>query len=336
MSNTDLTARCRELAVTLGLGTADEVSAVRPLSGGVASDIAVMTVAGRQVCAKFALAKLRVAEDWRVPTHRNRAEYAWLQFARSIVPAAVPELYGQAADLQGFAMEYVAGNGVRLWKEMLLAGQTDDSLAAAVGGLMGRLHAASAEALGRGDFADGRFDNFDDFKAIRLEPYLLFTATRHPGVAARLRAIADDLYQTRLVLVHGDVSPKNILVRVGQPILLDAECAVLGDPRFDVAFCLNHLILKSIHLPDSRDGLLRAAGALWTAYAEHVAWEPRDDLEGRVAELVPALMLARVDGKSPVEYLDAPGQNQVRRLALRLIAAAPATLGDVLATVKHG
>ncbi len=334
MSDDDLTRRCGELVVKLGIGTADEVREIRPLTGGVASDIAMVVVGERQVCVKFALAKLRVAEDWHVPTRRNRAEYQWLTFARGVVADAVPALYGWSESDEGFAMEYLAGANVHLWKDALLAGQPDDGVGASVGDLLGRLHAASVVALTNGDFDDGQFDNRDDFKAIRLEPYLLFTASRHPNIADKLTAIADDLYQTRHALVHGDVSPKNILVRGGHPVFLDAECASLGDPRFDVAFCLNHLILKAIHLPDSSADLLDAAANLWTSYAPHVTWEPTAGLEARLAELVPALMLARVDGKSPVEYLAAAAQERVRRTALALIKTPPARLADVLAAIE--
>ena len=49
---------------------------------------------------------------------------------------------------------------------------------------------------------------------------------------------------------------------------------------------------------------LHAAFEAWVnAYFDVVAFEPRGGLEARCAELLPALMLARVDGKSPVEYL---------------------------------
>lgn len=331
MNDDTLTDKCRALVAALGLGDPAEVGKVRPLTGGVASDIAVVTVGEREICVKFALAKLRVAEDWRVPTRRNGAEYQWLSFARSVVPDAVPALYGWSERDQGFAMEYLTGDGVGGWKDRLLAGQPDHGEAAAVGDLLGRLHAASAGV----DFDGGWFDNRDDFKAIRLEPYLLFTATRHPKVAGKLHEMADALYRARQVLVHGDVSPKNILLRGGQPILLDAECATLGDPRFDVAFCLNHLILKAIHLSTAGAGLLEAAQTLWAAYARRVDWEPRADLEARVAELVPALMLARVDGKSPVEYLSAGARDQVRGLALGLIETPQTRVSGVLGAINE-
>jgi Ser/Thr protein kinase RdoA (MazF antagonist) len=119
--------------------------------------------------------------------------------------------------------------------------------------------------------------------------------------------------------VHGDVSPKNILVRDSGPVFLDAECAWYGDPAFDLAFCLNHLFLKCVWVPAARSGFLRCYDALAAAYLAEVSWEAPAELEARAATLLPGLLLGRVDGKSPVEYLDEAGRARVRRAARALL-----------------
>lgn len=136
------------------------------------------------------------------------------------------------------------------------------------------------------------------------------------------------------MLVHGDVSPKNILMRKQGPIILDAECATMGDASFDTAFCLNHLLLKAVNLPGSRDRLLVSALEFWDAYAAHISWEEADALEARVCALLPCLYLARVDGKSPVEYLDDEGRSTVRHLAFALIGERHARLADIVGSVS--
>ena len=322
--------RCVALVEELGIARQDEIVSVRPLGGGVASDIAVVSLPGRDICVKFALPRLKVAEDWRAPVHRNRAEYKWLAFAGTLVSDSVPRLLGVSADLHGFAMEYLAGTDIYLWKAALLGEAPDRGEAVRVGDVLGRIHAASALP----GFDRSPFFNRDDFRALRLEPYLTFTATRHPDLAARLVALADRLYASEIALVHGDVSPKNILFRGAHPILLDAECATMGDPCFDVAFCLNHLVLKAVHLPASHERLLASVGRFWAAYSPHIAWEEPRAMEKRVAELLPALMLARVDGKSPVEYLSQKGRATVRALAMPLISNPVATLGELITTLK--
>lgn len=325
-------ARCVALLGSLGLCAPSEVTEVKRLTGGVASDIAAVSFAGRTVCVKFALPKLKVAADWFVPVHRGRAEYAWLKVAGETVPGAVPMLYGWSDAENGFAMEYIAGPEVYLWKTALLHSAPPQGEAAAVADALGRVHAASTKP----GFDAAPFDNADDFDVIRLEPYLRFTASRHPPLASKLVTLADATKASRLTLVHGDVSPKNILFRAGQPIILDAECATIGDPAFDVAFCLNHLILKSFHLPALHQKLHAEALRFWTTYAQHINWEPASDTEARVAALLPALMLARIDGKSPVEYLTDPVRVTVRQTAIPLIADPATTLAALLSRLPEG
>jgi aminoglycoside phosphotransferase (APT) family kinase protein len=330
MTASEFEARARRLVADLGLAPAEAVLSARPLAGGVASDIGVVDLGDRRICVKFALEKLKVAADWRAPVHRNRAEYAWLAFAGRAAPGSVPALSGWSATENGFAMEYLAGPDILLWKAELLAGRIPPGAAAAVGTVLSRIHAASAGP----DFDAAPFRNAEDFRALRLEPYLGFTATRHPDLAGRLYGLAAALDEARTVLVHGDVSPKNILLREGNPILLDAECATMGDAAFDVAFCLNHLALKAVHLPAIRAALFTESRAFWAAYRAEVSFEDPDALEARVAALLPALMLARIDGKSPAEYLSEAGRDRVRRLALPLVAAPPARLSVLISTLQ--
>ncbi|MGV8986009.1 MAG: phosphotransferase family protein [Cypionkella sp.] len=318
--------RCAALLASLNLCAAAEVTSVRRLTGGVASDIAAVSFRGQTVCVKFALARLNVAEDWFAPVHRGRAEYAWLKFAGETVPGAAPILYGWSKADNGFIMEFLTGDDVYLWKTALLAAKPDQGEAPKVAEILGRIHAASTGA----GFDAAHFDNAADFDALRLDPYLRFTAGRHPQLSDMLLGLADRTKAMRTTLVHGDVSPKNILIRSGAPVILDAECATMGDPAFDVAFCLNHLMLKSFHLPAQSAALRGAVMQFWQTYAQHVLWEPLAELEARVAALLPALMLARIDGKSPVEYMGAAERDHVRSAAIPQIARPAATLAGLL------
>nr|WP_276562359.1 aminoglycoside phosphotransferase family protein [Hoeflea prorocentri] len=267
---------------------------------------------------------MKVKEDWRAPVHRNRAEYEWLRVAARIAPGSAVQLFGSSEHLHGFAMEYLQGSDVYLWKAALLEEREDRSEAGRVGNLLGQIHAISTQP----GFDTAPFHNREDFRALRIEPYLTFTAGRHPEVADELVALAEMLFESGQVLVHGDISPKNILFRNGQPVILDAECATMGDASFDASFCINHLILKAAHLPASRQRLLSGVVEFWNAYSAHIVWEPKNKLEERICGLVPALMLARIDGKSPVEYLSAAEQDRIRGLALGFVKAPTPTLRD--------
>jgi 5-methylthioribose kinase len=321
-------SRSAALVTKLGLAAGDDVLAVRRLAGGVASDIGVVQTTTTEICVKFALARLRVAQDWRVPVSRNRTEYDWLAFAATIVPDAVPRLFGRDHAMGGFAMEFVAGPDVVLWKTALMTGRSLGQEAPAIADALGKIHRAGATRR----FDANLFANSNLFRAIRIDPYLRFTALRHPSVKARLDGLADGLCVARQTLVHGDISPKNILIRPRGPVFLDAECAAMGDPAFDLAFCINHLVLKAVHV-DIR--ILASIAGLWAAYVKHVNWEDSHGLQARTAALIPALMLARIDGKSPVDYLSDQSRAHVRQLALQLLGQDHASLSGLVQTIAN-
>jgi 5-methylthioribose kinase len=294
----------------------------------VSSDIWRVDLPGRSICVKRALAQLKVAAEWRVPTSRNAYEWAWMCFAVRHAPQAVPRPLAHDAAAGLFAMAFLEPDRHPVWKNQLVAGVVEPLAAAAVGGLLGRLHAASA-----GDCTlRTQFDTTDNFHALRLDPYLLTTAARHPQLAARIEALAATTAAIRIALVHGDVSPKNILMGPNGPVLLDAECAWYGDPAFDLAFCLNHLLLKCLVRPAEHGALVSAFASFVDAYFAAAAFEARASLEARAAHLLPALLLARVDGKSPVEYITTDAERElVRSAAVPLIAEPVSTLHAVAA-----
>jgi len=310
----------------MGLAHADEAVALVPLAGGVSSDIYRVDLAAGSVCVKRALPKLKVAADWRAPTERNRYEVGWMRFAASVAPDAVPRVL--AADDTGlaFAMQYLPPERYPVWKLLLRDGEADAAFAAHVGRVLAAIHGASAD---REDLARA-FATDAGFHAIRLEPYLEAAARHHPDLATRLAGLVARTAATRRVLVHGDVSPKNILRGPRGPVLLDAECAWFGDPAFDLAFCLNHLLLKGVWRPAHRHAYHACFDALLAAYADGVHWEPADALLARAGSLLPGLMLARIDGKSPVEYIRTQGNRAaVRDFARQWVARPPATPAEI-------
>jgi len=297
------------------------------LAGGVSSDIYHVTWSGGEACVKRALPRLKVAADWQAPVERNRFEVEWMRVAAAIVPDAVPAILAEDVASGCFAMAWLAPDRHPVWKNLLRDGAIDVATAAAVGSTLGRIHAATAD---RADIA-ARFATDDIFYAIRLEPYLVATARAHPDLANRLAALVETTRTTKRVLVHGDFSPKNILVGSAGPIILDAECAWYGDPAFDLAFVLNHLLLKGLWQPQWRARYVGAFDALVAAYRAHVGWESWHALDVRTATLLPGLLLARADGKSPAEYLSGADKVVVRAFARALLADPAASLADIAA-----
>jgi aminoglycoside phosphotransferase (APT) family kinase protein len=316
----------QEFLLRHGLMQPGEEAILTPLTGGVSSDLWQVSLPGRTLCVKGALARLKVAQEWLAPLSRNRVEYDWLQFAGSVAPTQVPQVLAYDGQAGLFAMQFLPAEDYPVWKDILLTGQVDPAAALAVGDLIGRLHSASAK-----DFSTAStFATDSNFDALRIEPYFRVTSRANPDLADRIDLLAARTSGTHLAVVHGDVSPKNILLGPDGPVLLDAECGWFGDPAFDVAFCLNHLLLKAIILPDHTAQLDSSARMLLDSYARHIDWEPAPDLMARAAALLPLLALARVDGASPVEYLTSRQRDQVRYLARDLLARPALTLDKVL------
>lgn len=314
----------RDLA---GLGMIETGEPVRltALPGGVSSDIFKVEARDRVFVVKRALPKLRVAGDWQAPTSRNRHEADWIATAGRILPGIVPRLLARDDDSGLFAMEYLDPAVFPVWKEQLRDGHVDLDFAAAVGRSLALIHAQTA---GKPAVAE-LFATDAVFHAIRLEPYFEAAARRHPEIARPLLALSARTLAMKVALVHGDVSPKNILVGPRGPVFLDAECAWFGDPAFDLSFCLNHLLLKCLWNRSAAPRLIDAFDSLAAAYREGVAWESPAAVEERAARLLTALLLARVDGKSPVEYLTAADQQLVREVAVPLIGTPLRSLGEI-------
>jgi aminoglycoside phosphotransferase (APT) family kinase protein len=296
------------------------------LIGGVSSDIWRIDLPTGPVCVKRALAKLRVAADWQAPVERNRYEAAWMRRANAAVPGAAPALLGQDEPAGALAMRYLPPDDHPLWKTQLRDGHADPAFAAQVATALARIHAATAADPS----AAAEFPTDAIFFDIRLEPYLRTTARAHLDLAPQLEALIAATRHNKRALVHGDISPKNILCGPNGPVFLDAECAWWGDPAFDLAFCLNHLLLKCVWTPSATSGFLACFDALAAAYRAHTTWESPDALEARAAHLLPGLFLARVDGKSPVEYIIAEAdKDRVRRTARALLIHPPERLGVI-------
>jgi aminoglycoside phosphotransferase (APT) family kinase protein len=260
---------------------------------------------------KQALGQLRVKDEWLADRSRVVREVACLKLIRNLsemhpAPVVVCE------DLKDFAcaMEY-GGDDSRTWKQDLLSGVVNPKVTHRVADILTRFHLTTS---GREDMKELFGDN-TNFVQLRIEPYLSTSARRNPEITAQINEISDFLLAGKVSVVHGDFSPKNILLLAdGRMWILDCEVAHYGNPVFDIAFCTNHMMLKSVHLKSRRH--LNEARVLWTTYWNGVTWH---DLEGEGVRTLAALMLARVDGKSPVEYLTPDEKEEIRETSRALI-----------------
>ena len=298
-----------------------------PLTDGVSSEIFRVNDGDDCFVVKRALPKLRVKDEWLADVNRNRYEQMYIQYVARLLPAAVPSLRPGPLDRGYFAMEFL-GPEFGSWKRMMLQGQVSIGDAQQAATLLGTIHAHSASD----NEAARQFDTTANFIQLRIDPYLFTTGKRHPDLQPLFDAEGQRLASTRQCLVHGDFSPKNLMISPSRMVLLDCEVAWYGDPAFDLAFLFTHLLLKGLYHAPRQIGFEQMCHAFWRRYVD-VAGHAIDtrELEPRVARLLLMLLLARIDGKSPIEYVTDPKQaDWVRQFTRAGILAAYRTLNDVV------
>ncbi len=280
----------------------DESVEFEVLAGGVSNrTVLVHRKAGPSWVVKQSLSKLRVEADWYCDPARIRREAAGLRTLQTLLkPGDVPQYVFEDAKHYLFAMSAIAKPHDN-WKQLLLTGQIDEQLIRRSGDMLAAIHmeSASRHALLQSEFSDRLF-----FESLRLEPYYAYTAQQVPDASLFLNRLIDQTRSTVQTLVHGDYSPKNILVRDNRLVLLDYEVVHWGDPSFDCGFFLTHLISKSHHLHTQREAFLSAA-KLWMRHYLASVYEQlwAEELEARVVRQTLGCLLARVRGRSPLEYL---------------------------------
>jgi 5-methylthioribose kinase len=314
---------------------------VQELTGGVSNVVLRVEITGTApIVIKQCRERLRVAMDWRASLDRIWAERATLEVLSAILPAGtVPEVLFEDRLNYLFAMSCAPDDSVT-WKSLLMTGQADPEIASRLGSILGAIHAEAP----RQDALQSTLANTSLFDELRIDPYYRTTARAHHDLAPAIEALIAAMHvpPSDRTLVLGDFSPKNILVHKGGLILLDFECAHAGDAAFDLGFFLSHLVLKAIHVGDrisgSRPRYVDLTSRFWKAYSERIKtgpWRPTG-LEPRAVRHAAACLLARVDGKSPVEYLDRDEQERVRRLASEALRVQPQTWGEMLGVMeKH-
>ena len=302
---------------------------VGALGGGVSNTVLLAENNNDRIVLKQSLAKLRVKEDWfadRTRIHRECSGIRWL--APHLPAGAVPPIVFEDRANCIFAMR-ATGPGARDWKSRLLAGEFSADTAARAG----RILAAQIRCSWQSAECEAEFGDQRSFDELRIDPYYRFTAGAHPALAHYFSRLMAQSARRRVCLVHGDFSPKNLLVDGSRLTLIDFEVIHYGDPSFDSAFLLNHLLLKAVHMPGRTGALAKLAGHFWSALTGGLP-DGTDWFERATIAHLGCLHLARVDGKSPAEYLTAEGRERARELAILLIQEPPAHLLDAFERIS--
>jgi 5-methylthioribose kinase len=304
---------------------AGESPRVTVLAGGVSNrTVLVERASGEAWVLKQALAKLRVKVDWFSDPARVHREALGLKHLADLAPpGSITPLIFEDEPNHILAMAAVPRPHDN-WKTLLLAGRVERDHVEQFARILAGIHARSAERAGE---LRPIFDDRGFFETLRIEPYYQYTAAQIPEVAGFLDQLIADCRATATCIVHGDYSPKNILVHNGRLVLLDHEVIHWGDPAFDIGFALAHFLSKAHHLPAHRESFQAAAKSFWQTYAS--CGGPASPAQSARHAL--GCLLARVAGRSTLEYLDDTERARQRRIVVRLTEGEPSALNIVIA-----
>lgn len=316
----------------------DEMPTMTVLEGGVSNRTVLLErVGGDNWVLKQALRKLRVAVDWFSNPERIHREAEGMRYLSRFAPqgATVPLIFEDEKE-HVLAMQAVPKPHEN-WKTMLLRGELKLEHVEQFATLLGTIHreAFLANAL-TGEVAQA-FSDRSYFEALRLEPYYLYTAEQVPEAASFLQTLVSDTRERLFTLVHGDYSPKNVLVHENQLILLDHEVIHFGDGAFDIGFALTHLLSKAHHVSSKCQAFAEAALQFWMQYEKIVSGLPfANDLEPYAVRHTLGCLLARVAGRSPLEYLDEAEKQSQKEVVLKLMMQPPSSIPNLVRAFVKG
>lgn len=286
----NLTAR-----VDLPLGP---ILRVEQLTGGVSSIVLHVCDGESSVIVKQARSELDVPDSWSADPRRSHVEAEALRLMDGIVPGCVPRVLAEDEDLHVIVME-AAPEDWRNYKALLLEGTASPHPSRHVGELLATWHSSTAG----GNPIPKIFYRPDALVELRVEPFFLSVARKQPEFSEVALRAASFLSSDGCCLVHGDATPKNVLVSPdeSQFWLLDAEVMHFGRPELDVAMWTAHLLIKGHRTEGSSKTAALALSEFASAYRASDAMDLLVDDELRV--LVAAVVYARIFGTSRVDYL---------------------------------
>ena len=224
---------------------------------------------------------------------------------QSITPDSVPELLDCDAANFTLTMSRLP-NTCTNWKQDMLEGRIHPEMGEKLGKILATWHNATAvdEAI-KAKFMEGEL-----FEQLRVSPFYRAVAAKNPNLQAVIKSLIEEITAEKIALVHGDFSPKNILATSDHsPIVLDFEVAHTGNPVFDLGFICAHLLCKTIRTNNSgeKEALISTANRFLDSYRQNCDLTITESLPLHVA----LIALARVEGVSPVNYLDESAQQQL-------------------------
>lgn len=287
---------------------------VEVLTGGVSNVVIAITTANQKLVLKQALAELAVSEKWEADQRRAIVEANAIELFHKLTPNQVPKLIFLDPDRFILVLERVPV-GSTVWKSDLLAGVINPDIGLKLGATLASWHNYGEKS------AEAKIKFMEDslFEQLRIDPFYRFVATKNPQIEVPIRKLINELEGDKTTVVHGDFSPKNIMVATNDDIyILDFEVTHVGNPVFDLAFLTAHLLCKFFRTDDRLHAKLLAN----TAISFMKEYQTLRRISPSVTRHAALIALARVEGKSPVNYLSTDAQQKLQVFTKDVLASS--------------
>lgn len=298
---------------------------VEIFGGGVSSRVFGIHNQDVDLVLKQALPELKAPITWPADRRRATTEARAIKTLQGVTPKNVPQLID--VDPEEFTLTMTRSpREFSVWKTELLGGNIQPEIGRELGRILATWHNFGAE----NDDVRKRFLEDKLFEQLRVWPFYREVQERNPQYSELISKLITEITDEKITLVHGDFSPKNILVLPEEePVILDFEAINTGNPVFDLAFLLGHLVCKDIRTDSSDEKALLRETAIefLNEYRKYSKIPVAVNLKDHVAMIA----LARVDGVSLVNYLDSDKQERVRSVAKSVLGSSEADVMDLFA-----
>ena len=310
----------------------EKIIKYKKLEGGVSSEVYHVKTNKNEYCIKRSLRKLLVKKKWIANTNRIKFEYYWLNHCRNILNKNIPKTYEFNNKKKYIVMEYLNNSKYKTLKELYFKKIVKLSTIRSISKHLYKIHSKSNNYKTKKIF-QGNNNNFND---LRLDPYFNEVGRVYPKYKEYIKDLNENYLINSSTLVHGDFSPKNILIGKNKIIYLDAECCNFGDPVFDLVFFTNHLLLKSIFFKDKSQEFIKLYVSFYKEYLRNLSTENFNSYIDRIIKMTPVMLLSRVDGKSPVEYINKENiKNIIRKKSFLLLDSKINSLNDIIKIINE-
>ena len=300
------------------------------LSGGVSNRTVLLEFDdGSSWVMKQALDKLRVEGDWFCSPERIFYEAEAMRWLDQYVHGNTPKLIFEDQSQYILAMEAVQPPFENL-KTLLISSPPRSIYFKSAGKLLGQIHLQGSK---QETHIPELFNDNQFFQTLRIEPYYLETIKKVGESKSFFETLIADTNNDRYTFVHGDYSPKNLLVKDDKLILLDHEVVHYGDGTFDLGFFIAHLLSKSNHLPEYNAEFISGVLVFFEAYLDQTKMMNKSREQRAVSHTI-GCFLARVCGLSQLEYLSEEQRHRQKSIALRLLADIPHSINELTLKFK--